>query len=78
MLKGKSVAKKVSMQPLANLDRRAPRIIREVGIMLYHKMQDLLEFMHEVEVQTNDLIKSRCLFVLYGIKKGVAQPKKID
>ena len=75
--KGKSVAKKVWLHPLADLDGRAPRLVCEVSSMLFHKIQDLLEFMHEVEVQTNDLIKSNASLCFMGLKKELISLKKL-
>ena len=77
LLKGKSVAKKVFLHPLADLDGRAPRFVREVGIMLFQKIQDLLEFMHEVEVQINDLVKSDASLCFMGLKKELISLKKL-
>ena len=77
LLKGKGVAKKVWMHPLADLDGRAPRFVREVSNMLFHKIQDLLEFMHEVEVQTNDLIQTDASLCFMGFKKGLLSLKKL-
>ena len=77
LLKGKSVAKKVWLYPLADLDGRAPKFVREVSIMLFHKIQTLLEFMHEVEVQTNDLIKSNASLCFMGFKKELISLKKL-
>ena len=77
LLKGKRVAKKVWLHPLADLDERAPRFVREVSIMLFQKVQDLLEFMHEVEVQINDLIKNNASSCFMGLKKELLSLKKL-
>ena len=76
LLKDKSVAKKVFLHPLANIDKKAPRFVCEVSIMLFHKIKDLLEFMHEVDVQTNDLIKRNGSLCFMGIKKELISLKK--
>ena len=77
LMEGKSVAKKVWMHPLADLDERAPSYVCEVSTMLFQKIQELLEFMHEVEVQTNDLIKSNAALAFGGIKKEMISLKKL-
>ena len=77
LLKGKSVPKKVFLHPLADLDGRAPRFVGKVNDMLFNKMQDLLEFMHEVKVKTDDLISTNAFLCFIGISKELISLKRL-
>ena len=77
LLKGKSVPKKVFLHPLADLDGRAPKFVGEVNDMLFNKMQDLLEFMHEAKVKTDDLISTNAFLCFIGISKELISLKKL-
>ena len=53
----KSVAKKVWLYPLSKLDSKVHRLVREISSHLVDDVQELLESLHELEIQTNDLLR---------------------
>ncbi len=51
----KSVPKKVWLYPLCQLDSRAQQIVREISVGLVNDVQKLLEQIHELEMESNDI-----------------------
>ena len=81
LLKGKAVAKKAWLLPLADLDTRCQRFSREADSLfsqlLFQKIQDLFEYLNEVEVSTNDLLQNEASFCFTGINKELNRLKRL-
>ena len=77
LMKSKSIAKKVKLLPLADLEKTSQRIVNEVSDSLFKKIQDLFEFMAEVEVRANDLIQSEASSCFTGINKELSHLKSL-
>ena len=73
----KSVAKKVWLLPLAHLGSCSQKFLREVSSLLFQKIQKLLEFMAQVEIQINNMIQSEAFSCFKGINKELKSLKRL-
>ena len=81
LLKGTAVAKKAWLLPLADLDTRCQRFAREADSLfsklLFQKIQDLFEYLNEVEVSTNDLLQNEASLCFTGINRELNCLKRL-
>lgn len=54
----KAVPMKVWLYPLSKLDTKAQQIVREISVGLVNDVQKLLEDLHHLEIESNDIGKS--------------------
>ena len=81
LLKGKAVAKKAWLLPLADLDTRCQRFAHEAdnlfSKLVFQKIQELFEYLNEVEVSTNDLLQNEASLYFTGINKELNRLKRL-
>ena len=70
-----TVAKKVWLYPLSKLDSKPAQIVREISSSVVNQAQRFLESMHEVEMRSNDLMKSDMYVKFQGIRKQLSSFK---
>ena len=73
----KSVAKKVWMYPLSKLDSKVHILVREISSWLVDDVQELLESLHDLEIQTNDLIRNEVYNYFFKSKGDLEKLKKL-
>ena len=72
-----SVPKKVWLYPLSKLDSKVHRLVREISSWLIDDVQELLESLHELEIQTNDLIQNEVCSYFHESKGDLKKLKRL-
>lgn len=73
VLKGDSVAKEVYMYPISALDSRQQKIIRTIDQVLITKVEEVMEFIHDIEIQCKDLKKCDECFKFCDINSQITK-----
>ena len=72
-----SVPKKVWLYPLSKLDSKVQRMVRDISSYLIDDLQEVMESLHELEVQINDLIRNEVCVYFEDIKCDLKKFKRL-
>ena len=72
-----SVPKKVWLYSLGKLDSRVQRMVCDISSYLIDDLQEIMESLHELEVQINDLIRNEVCVYFVGIRGGLEKSKRL-
>ena len=75
LLQGKSVPKKVWLYPLGKLDSKAQRMVYQISARLVDELHALMEFLHDIIMRSNDLIKTEVCSNFFSLKDDLESMK---